>query len=102
MSDANALYTEDPSKLQPPRVLIDYVPLALLLNSILQAFNELRKCCPQSLQTPISTALFNALNHVVDLTVSVINAAKPEDKKVYAEFCRVSLSFVKSRIWSTL
>jgi hypothetical protein len=81
---------EDPSKLQPPRVLIDYVPLALLLNSILQAFNELRKCCPQSLQTPISTALFNALNHVVDLTVSVINAAKPEDKKVYAEFCRVT------------
>jgi len=83
--------TEDPSKLQPPRVLIDYVPLALLLNSILQAFNELRKCCPQSLQTPISTSLFNALTHVVDLIATVINATKQEDKKGFAELCRVSV-----------
>jgi hypothetical protein len=76
--------------MQPPRVLIDYVPLAVLLNAILQAFNELRKCCPQSLQTPISTALFNALNHVVDLIGNVTDNAKPEDKKGFAEFCRVS------------
>lgn len=38
----------------PPYALMDHQPLALLVNGLLAAFNELRHCAPLSLRDPVA------------------------------------------------
>ncbi len=45
----------DPST--PPYALMDHVPLAIFVNGLLSAFNELRHCAPLSLATAIASIL---------------------------------------------
>jgi hypothetical protein len=39
--------------LSPPKVLLNYEPLAELLNNVLTAMNELRQCCPVNVTTRV-------------------------------------------------
>lgn len=51
--------------LQPPPTLQEFPSLATYLNCILEAFNDLRLCCPVSLSKTISDNLTESLNCVV-------------------------------------
>lgn len=54
-----------PGTLQPPLVLLDFPPLAHLLNNILMAFNDLRLCCPVALAPVVAALLENVLSQVL-------------------------------------
>uniref|UniRef100_A0A672FCI4 Conserved oligomeric Golgi complex subunit 8 n=1 Tax=Salarias fasciatus TaxID=181472 RepID=A0A672FCI4_SALFA len=47
--------------LQPPMALLDFPPLACFLNNVLNAFNELRLCCPLGLGHTVTRQLQDAL-----------------------------------------
>ena len=54
-SASNAAHGGDPST--PPYALMDHVPLAIFVNGLLSAFNELRHCAPLSLATALASIL---------------------------------------------
>lgn len=47
--------------LQPPMSLLDFQPLACFLNNVLNAFNDLRLCCPLGLGHGVTAQLQDAL-----------------------------------------
>lgn len=47
--------------LSPPHVLMEHLPLAVFVNGILQAFNELRHCTPLALRIPVGQSLQDAI-----------------------------------------
>lgn len=51
--------------LQPPSSLQEFPSLASYLNSILEAFNEMRLCCPAGLSKSAPTVIAGSLNCVV-------------------------------------
>lgn len=51
--------------LTPPHSLLDYPPLAVLTNTLIQAFNDLRQCAPLALGPEISQELRRLLESVV-------------------------------------
>jgi len=53
-----------PEAPRPPEVLLDFQPLARLLNLVLTAFNELRRCCPVGLAEGVARSLRDALSTV--------------------------------------
>lgn len=62
-----------PGTLQPPPVLLDFPPLAHLLNNILMAFNDLHLCCPVALAPVVAALLENVLSQVL---LSVLDREK--------------------------
>ncbi len=54
-SASNGAHGGDPST--PPYALMDHVPLAIFVNGLLSAFNELRHCAPLSLATALASIL---------------------------------------------
>ena len=54
-SASNGAHGVDPST--PPYALMDHVPLAIFVNGLLSAFNELRHCAPLSLATALASIL---------------------------------------------
>ena len=61
---ANGAHGGDPST--PPYALMDHVPLAIFVNGLLSAFNELRHCAPLSLATALASIL-QVCRHLVYL-----------------------------------
>lgn len=59
---ANGAHGGDPST--PPYALMDHVPLAIFVNGLLSAFNELRHCAPLSLATALASILQEALTRI--------------------------------------
>lgn len=52
---ANGAQGGDPST--PPYALMDHAPLAIFVNGLLSAFNELRHCAPLSLASALASIL---------------------------------------------
>ena len=49
----------------PPHILLDYPPLATLMNSLIVAFNELRQCAPLSLGPEVAQEMRRLLESTV-------------------------------------
>ncbi|KAL3162063.1 hypothetical protein ABBQ38_009127 [Trebouxia sp. C0009 RCD-2024] len=62
----------DPST--PPYTLMEHAPLAIFVNGLLTAFNELRHCAPLSLAVPLASILQEALTRVSSGTVHYSSA----------------------------
>ncbi|KAG2469594.1 conserved oligomeric Golgi complex subunit 8 [Polypterus senegalus] len=80
-----------PGNLQPPMVLLDFAPLACLLNNILTAFNDLRLCCPVALTYDVTTCLEAALRNVTKLILAFHRAEETafssREKELFIQFC---------------
>ncbi|CAL1284598.1 unnamed protein product [Larinioides sclopetarius] len=57
--------------LQPPAVLLDFYPLAQYCNDILGALNEIKLCCSFAMSNDVITSLFNSLNRLVSVLVTI-------------------------------
>jgi len=73
------------SKLAPPMVLMDYPPLAVLVNGILTAFNELRSCALHSLRESVCGVVTEVVANA-SLAISDLN-------KQVSDFPSCALSF---------
>lgn len=51
---------------QPPTALLDFQPLAMYCNSVLNAFNDLRLCAPISLACDVAAKLEESLHKTTD------------------------------------
>ncbi|KAM4642909.1 LOW QUALITY PROTEIN: conserved oligomeric Golgi complex subunit 8-like [Amazona ochrocephala] len=56
--------TAQPGMLQPPMVLLDFLPLTCFLNDLLVAFSDLWLCCPVALAQDVTTCLEDMLGYV--------------------------------------
>ncbi|KAM4592485.1 conserved oligomeric Golgi complex subunit 8 [Odontesthes bonariensis] len=80
-----------PGTLQPPMSLLDFQPLACLLNNVLSAFNDLRLCCPVGLAQDVSECLQGAMK-TVTRQVLVFHRAEESafstrEKELFLQFC---------------
>ena len=68
----------DPST--PPYALMEHVPLAIFVNGLLSAFNELRHCAPLSLASALATILQVDVcgTHIQQQHPDVISTAQAE------------------------
>lgn len=87
-SDLTALSSGD---LQPPSTLQEFPSLATYLNNILEAFNELRLCCPVSLSKAIPDTLTESLNCVVAIVLEYYHmeeaAFTNNERNVFVRYC---------------
>lgn len=77
----------------PPAVLIDYSPIAILCNSYIGAFNELRQCAPLELIQPLSEQIKHCLKQATqelnNYSASNRNKLKQQEREAFDDFCRV-------------
>lgn len=88
---ATGLGLSDPPT--PPVVLVDYAPIAILCNSYITAFNELRQCAPLSLVEPLGEAIKAALRQAAqdlgNYSASNRLKMKGQEREAFDDFCRV-------------
>lgn len=75
----------------PPLVVMDYMPLAHLLNLLLGTLNELRKCCPYSLMNQITASFEGALLGSVDRLAqfrSQMEGDSEQDRACFQSLCK--------------
>ncbi|ELR22393.1 golgi family protein, putative [Acanthamoeba castellanii str. Neff] len=86
------LDNEASSKLAPPVVLMDYPPLAVLTNSLLASFNELRSCALYSLREGVyevvNAALTNAALEIRNLHKQSV--LSEEEREYFDSTCRTA------------
>jgi hypothetical protein len=58
------------SALQPPSVLLEFNPLAVYCNAVLNAFNDLRLCAPLALAHDVAQKLETSLKAVSRLIIA--------------------------------
>lgn len=61
----SSMTTSGTAILSPPSSLLEFPPLAVYLNNILTAFNDLRLCCPVALAPRVASTLVDSLRCVV-------------------------------------
>ncbi|KAK5873494.1 hypothetical protein PBY51_018530 [Eleginops maclovinus] len=83
--------TPQPGTLQPPMSLLDFTPLACLLNNFLSAFNDLRLCCPIGLAQDVSACLQDAMSTVTRQVLLFHRAEESafsgREKDLFLSFC---------------
>ena len=83
---------------QPPITLLDFPPLAVYVNGILYAFNQLRLCLPLSIATQLPKMLLSSLKCVANIILAFYYAEEPafsESEKVsFVRFCNAFLDEV--------
>lgn len=83
---------------QPPISLLDFPPLALYLNGILQGFNQLRMCLPLSISTTLSSLLLSSIKCIANIILAFFHAEEPafsdSEKVTFLRFCRAFLDEV--------
>mmetsp|Transcript_14649 Transcript_14649/g.36788 ORF Transcript_14649/g.36788 Transcript_14649/m.36788 type:complete len:614 (-) Transcript_14649:93-1934(-) len=85
--EAGAEALED---LSPPHVLMEHLPLAVFVNGILQAFNELRHCTPLALRTPVGQSLQDAIRAVASALAHyhATRALSESESRLFESACR--------------
>lgn len=77
--------------LHPPSALLDFQPLACFLNNILNAFNDLRLCCPLSLAQQVTHTLQDSLHkvtgHIVSFHRAEASALSDREAELFVLFC---------------
>lgn len=79
----NYNFSINSNSLNPPLILIDYVPFGVYLNEILQLFNELRLCAPLSLSFKVKNELQMSLE---DLSRQILKFVKSESQEIRNKF----------------
>lgn len=81
------------TQLNPPTVLLDFYPLAVYLNEILTAYNELRLCAPVSLANQVAEALTLSLENVNRVIIAFHRAEETtfdeKERTQFEHFCTV-------------
>ncbi|KAJ8313339.1 hypothetical protein KUTeg_009125 [Tegillarca granosa] len=81
------------TQLNPPTVLLDFYPLAVYLNEILTAYNELRLCAPVSLANQVAEALTLSLENVNRVIIAFHRAEETtfdeKERTQFEYFCTV-------------
>jgi hypothetical protein len=89
-ASSNPLKPASVSTPNPPLILMDFMPLAHLLNLLIGTLNEIRKCCPHSLAPQLTLAFENAVIEAVDrLAVfrSQMEGDSEQDKATFQALC---------------
>ena len=83
---------------QPPMSLLDHPPLAVYVNGILFAFNQLRICLPISMATCLPDMLQNSVNSVANVILAFYYAEEPafsdSEKVSFLRLCNAFLDDV--------
>ena len=83
---------------QPPIGLLDYPPLAVYVNGITLAFNQLRVCLPISMAFGLPDILLGSLKSVANVILAYYNAEEPafsdSEKVIFFRFCNAFLDDV--------
>lgn len=86
-------YSAQGSELNPPAILLDYSPLAVYCNHILNGFNELRLCAPISVAHEVAEALKGSLLEVNNVILSFHRTEEAtfdkREQEKFAKFCDV-------------
>lgn len=64
-SDLSSISSFSSHPLTPPHTLLDYPPLAILTNALVQAFNDLRQCAPLAMGPEVCQELRRLLESTV-------------------------------------
>jgi len=84
--------TADPlDPLPAPRILLDFPPLAILTNAILETLNELRMCWPYSLKTALTKHLIQNLGRILEKLREHKNQTTMNDleQQLFGEMCQI-------------
>jgi len=57
----------------PPAAILDYLPLAVLCNKLMDVFNELRECAIISIRMRVTSRVSTLLSFCADRTASVFS-----------------------------
>lgn len=90
--------------LNPPLVIMDFMPLAHLLNLFAGALNELRKCCPYTLAPAITSAFEAALIGAIDRLAifrSQMEGDSEQDKACFNALCTTFSDHLLPHVLST-
>lgn len=90
--------------LNPPLVIMDFMPLAHLLNLFAGALNELRKCCPYTLAPAITSAFEAALVGAIDRLAifrSQMEGDSEQDKACFNALCTTFSDHLLPHVLST-
>ena len=83
---------------QPPISLLDYPPLAVYVNGILFAFNQLRICLPLSIATILPLELLASVKNVANIILAFYYAEEPafsdSERMSFLRFCNAFLDEV--------
>uniref|UniRef100_A0A6B2L2J8 Conserved oligomeric Golgi complex subunit 8 n=1 Tax=Arcella intermedia TaxID=1963864 RepID=A0A6B2L2J8_9EUKA len=82
----------DPSDTMPaPRILLDFPPVAILTNAILETFNELRTCWPYSLKIKLTERITENLHKCIEKLREHKNqtAMTAQELEPFEEMCQV-------------
>mmetsp|Transcript_23130 Transcript_23130/g.64257 ORF Transcript_23130/g.64257 Transcript_23130/m.64257 type:complete len:289 (-) Transcript_23130:81-947(-) len=94
--DANKDGGEGTEDLSPPQVLMEHLPLAVFVNSLLQAFNELRHCTPMTLGGVAAQSLQDAVLAVAS-TMAHFHSTRvfsESEEGIFESACRVVVDVV--------
>ena len=84
--------------LQPPISLLDHPPLAVYVNGVLYAFNQLRICLPLSMATSFPEVLLRSVKTVANVILAFYYAEEPafsdSEKISFQRFCNAFLDDV--------
>jgi len=77
--------------LPAPRILLDFPPLAILTNTILETFNELRMCWPYSLKTALTKHLTQNLARILEKLREHKNQTTMNEleQQMFGEMCQI-------------
>jgi guanylate kinase len=90
---------EESNQLRPPTILLEFPPLAILVNGVLNALNEVRKCCLPTLQGPLCQAVVALLSVVLDEIINFklskeYSKLSQAEKENFGTFCRIMVEEV--------
>ncbi|XP_076811346.1 conserved oligomeric Golgi complex subunit 8-like [Clavelina lepadiformis] len=76
---------------QPPIGLVDFPPLAVYLNGMLAALNQLRMCCPLSMVVDLAQVVSESVKSAAKVIVAYYFAEEPafssSEKNAFLRFC---------------
>ncbi|KYR02016.1 oligomeric Golgi complex component [Tieghemostelium lacteum] len=90
-SSSNSSSSNSSSFISPPMNLLGHPPLAILMNSFLKSFNELKECLPLSLKDQITLKLKDILITIISGVQSFYNQSSftITQDQVFLGFCRM-------------
>jgi hypothetical protein len=77
---------------EPPTAAVQFPPLAILLNGILEALNDIRVCAPSNIAREAARSLKRLLGSAAERILAC--AHDEEAQGLFADFCRVHAQYV--------
>ncbi|KAL3655720.1 conserved oligomeric Golgi complex component [Castilleja foliolosa] len=93
---ANSLSDESQDDVSPPSSLMEHPPLAVFINGVSAAMNELRPCAPLSLKHVLAQELVRGLQAVSDslLRYNTTRMLKSNETTLFLKLCQVFIEGV--------